>query len=310
MQSAIKNYMKYVKNGEGIYMLLAKLGLKNNDSDEKYIRHLFKASIGKDLDLENPTTYNEKIQWLKLYDRKPNYTAMVDKYEAKRYVASIIGEQYIVPTYGVWNHFDDIDFKRLPNQFVLKCTHDSGSIVIVRNKDEINYKKARSILENGLTHNYYLNSREWPYKNVKPRIIAEQYIEDFESMGLPDYKFFTFNGVTKALFIATDRFKKDQETKFDFFDADFNHLPFTNGHPNASVLPKKPKHFEEMKMLAEALSKNIPHLRVDFYEVGGKIYFGELTFYHWSGLVPFDPPEWDYNFGRWITLPHKRIREE
>ena len=270
--------------------------------DSTYLRATYRLTFGKPLNLDNPETFNEKLQWLKLHDRRPEYTAMVDKYEAKKYVASIIGEEHIIPTLGVWDRFDDIDISKLPNQFVLKCTHDCGGLVICRDKSSFNAEKARDKIERCLKRNYYWGGREWPYKDVKPRILAEQYMEDEETHELRDYKFFTFDGVPKALFIATERGSKE-ETKFDFFDADFKHLPFTNGHPNADVMPAKPKTFEEMKSLAAKLSENIPQLRVDFYEVNGKAYFGELTFSHWSGMMPFNPPEWDKTFGEWIKLP-------
>ena len=273
--------------------------------DSVYLRIVFKRNMKKRLDLKCPKTFNEKLQWLKLYDRNPMYTLMVDKYSVKKYVADRIGEQYIVPTLGVWDKFEDIQFDKLPDQFVLKCTHDSGGLVIVRDKNNLDREVTKAKINKSLGRNYFWSGREWPYKNVKPRIIAEQYMEDTKTAELRDYKFFCFSGVAKALFIATERQKENEETKFDFFDMDFKHLPFTNGHPNADVLPKKPEKFEEMKLLAEKLSQNIPHLRVDFYEVNGKVYFGELTFSHWSGMVPFNPEAWDRIFGNWIKLPEK-----
>ena len=254
------------------------------------------------MNLDNPKTYNEKLQWLKLYYRNPEYTPMVDKAEAKQYVSSIIGEEHIIPTLAVYDKVEDIDFDSLPNQFVLKCTHDSGGIVICTDKNKLDKKEAIKKLRKGLKKNYYYRNREWPYKNVKPRIIAEQYMSDAEGE-LKDYKFFCFNGVPEFMFIASDRFNKQEDTKFDFFDMDFNHLPFTNGHPNATKQIEKPAGFEEMKRLAAILSKDMPHVRVDFYDINGKIYFGELTFFHWSGFTPFRPIEWDYKFGEKIILP-------
>ena len=277
-------------------------GFYKHLSDEKLIRKLYKTYFGREIDLENPKTFNEKQQWLKLYDRKPIYTTMVDKYEAKNYVAERIGAEYIIPTYGVWDSFDEIDFDALPNQFVLKCTHDSGGLVIVRDKKKLDKKAAKAKIERSLKTNYYYHGREWPYKNVKPRILAETYMEDTTTKELRDYKFFTFNGEAKALFVATERQSGD-EPKFDFFDMDYKHLPIRNGHPNADVLPKKPDTFEKMRVLAEKLSVGIPTLRVDFYEVNGKCYFGELTFFHFSGMTPFEPEEWDYTFGSWLKLP-------
>lgn len=273
--------------------------------DEPYLKLCYRVRLGKKLDLENPKTYTAKLQWLKLHDRKPVYTEMVDKYTAKEYVAKIIGGEYIIPTLGVWDKFDDIDFDSLPQQFVLKCTHDSGGLVICRDKSRLDKAAAKKKIEKSLGTNYYLSGREWPYKNVKPRIIAEAYMQDTATAELRDYKFFCFDGRVKALFIATER-AAAAETKFDFFDENFNHLPFTNGHPNAETMPAKPQRFEEMKALAAKLSAGIPHLRVDFYEVDGKIYFGELTFSHWGGMMPFEPEEWDYTFGSWITLPETK----
>jgi len=271
--------------------------------DRTYLKLMYWCKFGKKLNLNNPVTFSEKLQWLKLHNTDPICTTMVDKYEVKKYVAKIIGEQYIIPTLGVWDTFDEIDFDRLPAQFVLKCTHDSGGLVICKDKSKFDRKKARQKIVKSLKRNYYWIGREYQYKNVKPRIIAEQYIEDLRDGELRDYKFFVFDGVAKALFIATDRVNAGEETKFDFFDINFRHLDFTNGHPNNNILPHKPESFDEMLNLAERLSKAIPHVRVDFYEVNGRAYFGELTFAHWSGFTPFDPPEWDVKFGDWIKIP-------
>lgn len=297
----LKTLIKKVENH--IFNDLRRIGIFNYLSDEAYIRLNWRRRMHYRLNLDNPQTYNEKLQWLKLHDRKPEYTQMVDKYEVKQYVADKIGAEYIIPTLGVWDRFEDIDFNSLPNQFVLKCTHDSGGLVICRDKDTLDLNNARKKINNSLKRNYYYSGREWPYKNVKPRIIAEQYMEDPQSGDLRDYKIFVFNGVAKVLFVASERQKVDEETKFDFFDVEFNHLPFTNGHPNAKIEPKKPRNFEQMLRLAEKLSENIPQLRVDFYEIENKIYFGELTFFHWGGMMPFEPEEWDRTLGEWITLP-------
>ena len=271
--------------------------------DETFLKMLFPLRVGYKLNLDNPKTFNEKLQWLKLHNREPIYTKMVDKVDAKEYVANIIGEEYIIPTLGVYDNVDDIDFEALPNQFVLKCTHDSGGIVVCKDKSQLNIEDAKRKLYRGLRTNYYHQNREWPYLNVKPRIIAEQYMVDESGYELKDYKFFCFDGKVELLFIATDRGSKTEETKFDFFDANFNHLPFTNGHPNATKAISKPIGFERMKEIAAKLSKGHPHLRVDLYDINGQIYFGELTFYHWSGMTPFVPIEWDYKLGEMINLP-------
>lgn len=272
--------------------------------DKAFVRLSYWASFGKLPDLDEPKTYNEKLQWLKLYDRRPEYVGMVDKYEAKKHAAGIIGEQYVIPTLGVWDSFDDIDFSKLPERFVLKCTHDSGGLVICRDRSSFDFSRARSVICGSLKNNYYWHSREWPYKLVKPRIIAEEYLET-ETGELPDYKFFSFDGVTRAMYVATDRFKEGAETKFDFFNDEFEHLPFTNSHPNAEVTPEKPRNFDEMKRLAGMLSKGFAQMRVDFYEANGRVFFGEITFFHMSGLQPFHPEEWDRIFGDWIVLPEK-----
>lgn len=274
--------------------------------DKPYLKIMYWVNMGKRLDLIHPSTYNEKLQWLKLYYRRDICTRLVDKYEVKKYVSEIIGTEYVVPNYGVWDKFDDIDFSKLPNQFVLKCTHDCGGLVICKNKENLDIAKAKAKIEKCLKKNFYWMGREWPYKNVKPRIIAEEYLEDSTTQELRDYKFFTFNGKVRAMFIASDRQNPNTDTKFDFYDRDFCHLPFTNGHPNSENPIKKPVTFNLMTNLAEQLSKDFPHVRVDFYEVDGKVYFGEMTFSHWSGFQPFKPEKWDQKFGEWLHLPEKK----
>lgn len=274
-------------------------------NEEKYIKIYFRLAMGKFPNLEHPQTFSEKLQWLKLYDRKPEYTMMVDKYAVKEYVSHKIGKQYVIPVFGVWNRPEDIDYDSLPNQFVLKCNHDSGGLVICKDKSKLDKKKVCEKINKSIKRNLFYGTREWPYKNVKPLVFAEEYMED-KFGELRDYKFFCFDGKVKAMFIATDRQKLGEDTKFDFFDENFNHLPFTNGHPNADSMPEKPTHFEEMKVLAEKLSAGIPQVRVDFYEVDNRVYFGELTFFHWGGIKPFEPEEWDYKFGSWIKLPNKK----
>lgn len=298
---SINNPRKAIKVFWGLFLKRVAPYIKN---DERYIRLKWWSTMDYSLNLKNPKTFNEKIQWLKLHDRNPEYIKMVDKVEAKKYVASIIGEEYIIPTIGVYEKVDDIDFEKLPKQFVLKCTHDSNGVVICKDKSTFDIKKAKTKLERGLAQSYYCYNREWPYKGVKPRIIAEKFMTDDENGAeLKDYKWFCFDGTPKYLFIATDRFTDGKQTKFDFYDTSFKHLPFTNGHPNASKAIKKPAGFEKMKEISACLSQGLPHVRVDLYDIKGKIYFGELTFYHWSGFMPFKPQEWDYKFGELITLP-------
>lgn len=272
-------------------------------SDKYYLSVLWKMVMGYKLDWKHPKTFNEKLQWLKLNDRNPLYTTLVDKYRVKQWVADRIGEQYVIPTLAVYNSVDEIDLDKLPNQFVLKCNHDSGSVVICRDKTSFDLGAAKRKLGEALKKNFFWEAREWPYKNVRRCVFAEEYMEEDGKYDIPDYKFFSFSGKVKAMFIATERASTESETKFDFFDRDYNHINITNGHPNAIVLPKKPVCFEEMIELSECLTKNIPQVRCDFFEINGKPYFGELTFFHWGGMVPFKPESFDYVMGDWIELP-------
>ncbi|MBO4620703.1 MAG: hypothetical protein J5654_11415 [Victivallales bacterium] len=267
----------------------------------------YRRRFHRKLDWDNPKRFTEKIQWMKIYGRTPINMVMSDKYAVKKYIKERIGEQYVIPLLGVWDRPEDIDFSQLPDRFVLKCNHNSGTgMYICRDKSKLDENAVRKGLRKGLRQDYYVGSREYAYKGIPRKIIAEEYMEDAETKELRDYKFFCFDGEPKALFIAKDRLQGEHAVTFDFFDMDYNHLPFTNGHPNAAVLPEKPKCFEEMKALAATLSKGIPHVRVDFYEVNGKVYFGEFTFSHWGGLMPFDPDEWDYTFGSWLKLPKRQ----
>ena len=301
---AIKFIIRFLCDKHYRFLFLAQRGFYDKLDDKIYLERLYEAKMGRKLNLENPRSFNEKLQWLKLYDRKSIYTTMVDKCDVKKYVAAIIGDQYIIPTLGVWDKFENINFSELPNQFVLKCTHDSGGLVICPDKNKLDRKAAKKKIEKCLKRNYYWSGREWPYKNVRPRIIVEEYMEDKNDQELRDYKLFCFDGKFKMMFIATNR-QGNGDTYFDFFDKDFNHMPFINGHPNAPILPHKPKNFDKMISLAEKISKGIPQVRVDFYDVNGKIYFGEITLSHWSGFVPFEPEEWDKKIGDWINLPNK-----
>ena len=276
-------------------------------SDKFFVRNLFKLRMGYTLNLDNPQTFSEKIQWLKLYNRKPEYTKMVDKYEAKKYVASVIGEEYIIPTLGVWNKFEDIDFEKLPNQFVLKCTHDSGGLVICKDKQSLNIDLVRKKINKSLKKNYFWENREWPYKNVHPRIIAEQYMKQQGEKELIDYKFFCFNGSPLYCQVIKDR--NTNET-IDFYDRNWirqNFLGLLNPRrpqaTHAHIEQKKPRNFKEMLDIAHKLSQDIPFLRVDLYEINDKVYWGELTFYPYSGCGIFTPLIWNKKLGDMITLP-------
>ena len=289
-----------------IYQYLIDIGINKHISDEKIIKREYSKRCHKVLDLENPVTYNEKIQWLKLYDRKDIYTTMVDKFEAKKYVSNIIGNQYIIPTIGTYNSFKEIDFTKLPNQFVIKCTHDSGGIMICKDKAKFDVKKAKFKFNMIMKRNYYYRSREWPYKNVTPRIIIEKYMEDNELKELVDYKFFCFNGKVKLVLVCTNRNIDLEET---WFDEKFNLLDLQEGNHKSRTDIKKPKTFEKMKKFAEILSKNNPHLRVDFYNINNHIYFGELTLYPAGGFEKFTPSEWDEKLGKLIELPSTKIKD-
>lgn len=287
--------------------IIVKLGRNSSIiSDEVFIKAYYYNVFHRPIDLKNPQTFNEKLQWLKLYDRNPEYTTMVDKYAVKQYVADKIGEEYIIPTLGVWNHFDEIDFKKLPNQFVLKCTHDSGGLVICKDKSKLDFKAAKQKIEESLKHNYYLSGREWPYKDVKPRIIAEKYMIDTNINDLPDYKIHCFNGAAKFILVCSERFSENG-TREDFLDINWNKLPFKRPHLNGSEkILKKPLGFNKILEFSTKLSKNIPFIRCDFYEINGRIYFGELTFFPASGFDLFEPSEWDYKLGSWLELPKKK----
>lgn len=294
--------IKYIKNPSNIIIYLMNKNFFNWMSDEQYLKIKYRLIMKKKLDLEKPQTYNEKLQWLKLNDRKNGYTKMVDKYEAKKYVASVIGEQYIIPTLGVWEKFKDINFEILPKQFVLKPTHTSGDVFICKDKNNIDYKKLKKKVNKWLKRKYYFLHREWPYKNVKPRIIAETYIENKEEIGLKDYKFMCFNGKVKCSFVCTNRNSK-QGLSVDFFDLNWEKMPFTRHYPNSGEHIDKPINYNQMLQLAEKLAKNIPFVRVDFYEVNRKIYFGELTFYPGAGFEEFSPEKYDRVLGEWLDLP-------
>ncbi len=274
--------------------------------DKPYLTLKYYTVFRKIPNWKNPQTFSEKLQWLKIYDRNPKYTELVDKYAVKKYVTRAIGSEYVIPTFGVWNKAEEIEWEKLPNQFVLKTTHGGGNegVVICRDKSSFDKQKAIKLLNESLKTDLYVIWREWPYKNVPKRIIAEKYIEpNPETNDLSDYKFFCFDGEVKGLFVATERQNPNEEVKFDFFDENYNHLPFRQGHDHAKVQPPKPKNFELMKRLAEKLSKGMPHVRVDLYDLGDRVLFGEMTFYHFSGLVKFEPEEWDKRFGDMLTLP-------
>lgn len=276
--------------------------------DKVFLEAAFRARFGRKLNLNNPETFNEKLQWLKLYNRKPEYTKMVDKYLVRDYVKEKIGEEYLIPLLGVWDDPEKIDFDELPMQFVLKCNHNSGlGMCICKDKNSLDINKVKEELKKGINQNYYLTSREWPYKDVPRRIIAEKYMVDESGYELKDYKFYCFDGKVKLVMINSDRMSSEK-TKANYFDENYQPLDFVWGYENAEIPPQKPEKFEEIKYLAEKLSEGISHVRIDFYQTPSGIYFGEITFFDGSGLDAIEPIEWDYKIGSWIKLPLDKVK--
>lgn len=276
--------------------------------DEVYLKVRYRIYFGRKLNLCNPKSFNEKIQWLKLNYCPSDYSIMVDKYEVKKYIANLIGEQYIIPTLGVWDSADKVDFELLPDQFVIKCNHNSGlGMYICKDKAQMNISKVRQGLQAGLKEKFYKMAHEMQYKNVKPLIIAEKYMEDESGFELKDYKFFCFNGNVKFVKVDFDRFVGKHRA--NYYDLDWNLLPFEEVvcPRDINKLNQRPKNLDLMIDIAKRLSKDIPFVRVDLYNIDGKIYFGELTFTPNGGMGPFNPDEWDYKIGSYLQLPQKNV---
>ena len=279
---------------------LRKFSVSRRIPDDVYIKLEYLFETGRVLKLAPPTSYNEKLQWLKLHDIHPEYTEFVDKYSAKEYVAKVVGDKYIIPTLGVWDTFEEIDFIKLPNRFVLKTTNDSGGVFIVNDKNTMDINRAKEVIKRSFNRNYFYVHREYPYKNVCPRIIAEQFMVDESGSELKDYKIFCFDGVPKLIQVDYDRFTKH---KRNLYDIEWKRLPFTLKFPtdwNREI--PKPEGLKEMLDVASKLSKGMKHVRVDLYHINGKVYFGELTFFHGSGHEKFSPREWDYKLGEWLKI--------
>ena len=294
-----------IKEPSNALLYLSRNGFMKWMPDERYLKLLYKTKMHKPLNLDRPETFTEKMQWLKLHDRKPEYRILVNKATVKEYVANVIGQKYIIPTIGRWTNVDEIDFASLPNSFVLKVNHDSGGVIICKDKEKLDIEVSKSKLAKCLKNNGFWYGREWPYKDLSPCVIAEEYMEDENTKELRDYKFFCFDGKVKCFKVDYDRFVLHRA---NYFDPDGNLLPFGEvAYPNDPdkkiVLPDT---IREMEELAELLSKGFPFLRVDFYDVNEKVYFGELTFYPASGFGPFTSDEWDLKLGQWIKLPMKR----
>jgi len=300
--------IKVIINKEKFVSALSRRGFFNCLSDKTFLKLVFRNRVGYTLNLRCPTTFNEKLQWLKLYNRDPIYTKMVDKYTAKEYVSEKLGGEYIIPTLGVWNSFDEINFESLPNQFVLKTTHDSGGVIICTDKKTFDFDDARKKFTKRLKKSFFMQSREWPYKNVVPRIIAEEYIEEIGFGSFYEYKMFCFNGKIKMVLVCKGEFL-DSERTIDYCDEKFNKLPFISYNQPSKDEVEMPKEKEQLFEIAEKLSKDIPHVRVDMYVVNDKIYFGELTFFHGSGFQAFEPREWDSKIGEWLELPLEKKQQ-
>ena len=283
---------------------LERQGRFDRFSDELYIKIMYFGNFGKWINLKKPKEFNEKIQWLKLHQRNPEYTDMVDKYAVKQYVTDRVGKQYVIPTYGVWDSVDAIDFDALPEQFVLKTTHDCGGVVICKNRSKLDIAAAKEKLRRHMGRNYYLHGREWPYKNVKPRILAEAYMQDGENLVLPVYKVFNFGGEPKIIQAIQNDKTKDET--IDYFDADWNLLDLRQNFPNSAVPLEKPQQLEQMLQLSKKLSQGFPFIRTDWYVINGELYFSEYTFFSDSGLARFEPKDWDEKLGSWIRLPENK----
>ena len=303
--SMIKKIKKFIMEPEIRKGYIVASGVFNWVSDETYIKAYFKSHLGYKPDLDNPKTLNEKLNWLKLYNRRPEYTTMVDKYKAKQFVAERIGAEHVVPLLGVWNTFDEIDFESLPNSFVLKCTHDGGP-VICKDKKDFDKEYYRAVFEKKLKTNYFNASREWPYKNVERKIIAEEYIPSLGHRDSTEYKITCCNGKVKMITVCTGIAHASlDERNNDHFDRDWNVIPMYAYYKNSGKEFAKPDNLDELIDISEKLAKDVPYLRVDLYDVDGHIYFGEMTFFTWGGWIRFNPPEYDRIMGDWVELPEK-----
>lgn len=299
----LKGY-KYVTNKYYRFIINANLGLYNNMPDDVFLKRYYKSVFGRELDLENPSGFNEKMQWLKLNNRKDLYTTLVDKYEVRDYVASVIGDEYLIPLLGVWENADDINFDELPDQFVLKCNHNSGTgMCICKDKSNLDIAEVRKGLQSGLHEDYYIKTREWPYKNVKRKVICEKYMtDDKNSESFTDYKFFCFDGYVDCVMICKDR--NIGKTKFYFMDRQWNLCRYNvlgKSLPENFTI-EKPINMDKMFEIAGILSRGLPFARIDLYNSNGKIYFGEITFFPDSGFDHNLLPETNERFGNLINI--------
>lgn len=293
----IDRIKKYIAHPNRIFYMLNNRGILRWISDEKIVKKKYKEKMGIELNIDPPSTFNEKLQWLKLHDHNPVYTELVDKIAAKIKVASIIGQEHIVPILGEWDDARDIDFDSLPEQFVLKCNHDQGSVVIVSDRNTMNRKTIIKFLNKKKKLNNYWNTREYAYKNIRPTIFAEQFLGG----QIKDYKFYCFNGIPRFLYVGQG-LTIDHSLKIDYYDMEWNLMPFYRTDYMRLGMVEKPKHFEEMKQIAAKLSKGIPFVRIDLFEENDRVYFSEFTLCPASGCMPFEPREYDEIVGRWLKL--------
>ena len=299
--SKIQNIFKLIINSDFRFLYLSEHGFYKKMPDEKFLIRKYKAVFHSEPNLKNPQTFNEKVNWLKLHKKNWNYSILVDKYKMKEILSPKIGSQFFAKTLGKWSNFDEIDFSLLPNKFVLKCNHDSGSVVVCKDKSIFNFKKARKKLMRGLKKNYFWGNREYPYQQVSPCIFAEEYIE-LDDSNSAEYKFFCYNGKVDWVMACTGKAHTEERSN-DGFDVNFNHLPVSFTYPNSKKKLEKPLQWEQMIELAEKLSEGIIQVRVDFMLVNNKLLLGEMTFFHDAGLCVFKPGEWDEKLGRNLILP-------
>lgn len=303
LNTILHQIRKFIQDENYRKLYLINLGWYNSLSDKEFLLRVYPLIMDKPFNLENPHTFNEKLQWLKLYDHRPEYTMMVDKYKVRQYIADNFGREYLIPLLGVWDSPDEIDFSMLPEQFVLKCNHNSGlGMYICKDKSKLNINKVRKELKKGLKENYYLKCREWPYKEVERKIICEQYMTDQNCNDIIDYKIHNFNGKPQFVLVCSKRFSKEGLHE-DFYTPDWSRMNVKRHNIPTTLGIAKPHNLDMMLEMSQRISHNYPFIRTDFYEINGKLYFGEITLYPASGWSKFDPEEYDMIFGNMLTLP-------
>ena len=294
----LQTLKKVIAKPEKIIYGLEQKGLLDWLSDKTYLRIIYRLIFKRKLHLEQPVSFTEKLTWYKLYWRNQLAQTCTDKYQVREYVTEKIGADYLIDCYGCWDSFDEIDFSKLPDQFVLKTTNGSANVVICMDKSTFDFEKAKKRLNIYSKRHFSSRTKEWNYYNLPNRIIAERLLIGEDNASLNDYKFFCFHGKPEFLLVCTER---DKGLKLTFFDMDWNYIPVRCGY-DSNPKVQKPEHFAELVEVAKKLSENFPQVRVDLYDEGGKVYFGELTFYHYGVTTKFEPDEWDYTFGKYFNL--------